>query len=72
MVNDATVLVRAVPSAVVCQYQVSPSGAVPGMITVTPVLAHCGELDSGAGGVAGRACTVRAVVVLLQPVEDCV
>ena len=72
MVNGDAVLVVDVPSAVVCQYQVSPVGAVPGKLTVTPVLAHCGELDNGAGGVAGRACTVRADVVLLQPVEDCV
>ena len=52
-----------VPLALVpCQYQVSPAGAEPVAVMVTPRIEHCGELDVGAPGVAGVALTVTATL----------
>jgi hypothetical protein len=45
-----------------CQYQVSPAGAEPFSVIVTPVPLHCGELDVGMPGVAGVAFTVTATL----------
>ena len=43
-----------VPAAVVCQYQVSPTGAEPVKLRVTPGGFHCGELEVGLAGLAGN------------------
>jgi hypothetical protein len=52
-----------------CQYQVSPAGAEPFAVIVTPTSAHCGELDVGVAG-AGVTFTVTAnpAAVLQHPV----
>ena len=44
-----------VPVEPVCQYHVSPDGADPFAVSVTPDVTHCGELDSGFAGFAGSA-----------------
>ena len=51
-------LTVAVPVDVVCQYQVSPAGAEPFAVIVTPGEEHCGELLVGVPGLAGKAFTV--------------
>ena len=53
--------------AVVCQYQVSPTGAVPAAVMVTPDGAHTGESLVGVDGVAGNASTVKSVNVVAVP-----
>lgn len=42
-----------VPSSVLCQYHVCPAGGVPLAVSVTPGVAHCGELEDGLAGSAG-------------------
>ena len=61
MYVDVALLVVLVPVELVpCQYQVSPPGAEPFAVSVTPTSAHCGELDVGMPGVVGVAFTVTA------------
>ena len=72
---DVALLAVLVPVAFVpCQYQVSPPGAEPVAVMVTPGLAHCGESDVGVPGVAGVAqvpCTVvKVCIALLHPVTS--
>jgi hypothetical protein len=60
---DVALLTMLVPAALVpCQYHVSPTGAEPFAVNVTPASAHCGELDVGAPGVAGVAFTVTTTL----------
>ena len=56
-----------VPEAVVCQYQVSPPGALPVAVKVTPGDVHCGELLVGAGGFAGNESTVNVPGLVAVP-----
>ena len=51
-----------VPLALVCQYHVWPAGAEPLLVRVTPGDEHCGELDVGLAGFAGRMTTVPFTV----------
>jgi hypothetical protein len=41
----------------VCQNHVSPAGGVPLLVKVTPVVIHCGELEVGFAGLAGKRTT---------------
>ena len=58
---ELTVLV---PFAAVCQYHVSPAGALPLLVSVTPGIWHCGELEVGFDGSAGAILTVPFTVTL--------
>ena len=69
MYVDVALLAMLVPVELVpCQYHVSPPGADPFLVKVTPASAHCGELDVGMPGVAGVAFTITAkAAATLQP-----
>ena len=56
-----------VPEAVVCQYQVSPPGALPVAVKVTPGDVHCGELLVGAAGFAGTLNIVKVPELVAVP-----
>jgi hypothetical protein len=56
-----------VPVAVDSQYQVSPAGALPLALIVTPRSAHCGELEVGFAGVAGSGFTVKFEALVAVP-----
>ena len=61
-------LVVSTPVLVVCQYQVSPAGAEPFAVNVTPGDIHCGEFVVGIPGVAGEPTIV--IVTSFETVAD--
>jgi len=69
--------VIAVPNGIVCQYQVSPTGTLPTLVSVTPGVEHCGLLLIGLPGFTGSGFIVKvnrlvavplAVVTAIVPV----